>query len=91
MHLKKVDIEPDCCYCYPSPRNKISLKGRKPGDVLAAEREDALTNQFLLDATFLGYYSENTLKHINFLYELENKTFAPKEEDMELLKKAAAQ
>ena len=68
---------------------KYPYDEKKAGDVLAAEREDALTNQFLLDATFLGYYSSETLKHINFLYELENKTFAPKVTDMELLKEAA--
>lgn len=72
-----------------SLETKYPYDEKKAGDVLAAEREDALTNQFLLDATFLGYYSSETLKHINFLYELENKTFAPKVTDMELLKEAA--
>lgn len=67
---------------YPYDENKIE-------DVLAAEREDALSNQFLLDATFLGEYSKKTLEHINFLFDLEGKKFSPKDSDMALIKKAA--
>ena len=73
-----------------SLETKYPFDEKKPGDVLAAEREDALTNQFLLDATLLGYYSAKTIEHINFIYNLENKAFTPKVSDMELLKKAAS-
>ena len=72
-----------------SLETKYPYEATKQGDVIAAEREDALSNQFLLDATFLGYYSEKTLEHINFLFGLENKIFSPKTTDMEFIKRAA--
>lgn len=72
-----------------SLETKYPCDENKPEDVLAAEREDALSNQFLLDATFLGEYSEKTLEHINFLFDLEGKKFSPKDSDMALIKKAA--
>ncbi|NIZ47707.1 6-phospho-beta-galactosidase (plasmid) [Entomospira nematocerorum] len=40
-----------------------------PLDVLAAKREDVLANQFLLDASFLGVYSNQTLDHINHILD----------------------
>ncbi len=72
-----------------SLETKYPFDENKAEDILAAEREDALSNQFLLDATFLGQYSEKTLEHINFLFDLEGKKFTPDASDMALIKKAA--
>lgn len=72
-----------------SLETKYPFDETKPEDVLAAQREDALSNQFLLDATFLGYYSEKTLEHIRYLFNLEGQTFMPEKADMEVIKAAA--
>ncbi|MCF0115985.1 MAG: 6-phospho-beta-galactosidase, partial [Erysipelotrichaceae bacterium] len=60
-----------------------------PKDVAAAKKEDVLANQFLLDATFLGYYSEETLSIINELVKLNEGSFSYDEADIEVMKKAA--
>lgn len=74
-----------------SLETKYPYDADKAADILAAEREDALSNQFLLDGTFLGEYSKKTLEHIQFLFDLEGKKFTPKASDMALIKKAAEQ
>ena len=61
----------------------------KEGDRLAAKKEDVLANQFLLDATFLGEYSDDTLEIIDQLMEMNGAAFHPEPEDMKILKKAA--
>ena len=58
-------------------------------DILAAKKEDILANQFLLDATFLGYYSEETIATINKLVDLNNGVFDYDNEDIEIMKEAA--
>lgn len=72
-----------------SLETKYPSDASKPEDVLAAKREDILTNQFLLDATFHGEYSAETMEHINFLFGLEGKTFKPAEIELEQMRIAA--
>ncbi|MDO4943214.1 MAG: 6-phospho-beta-galactosidase [Lachnospiraceae bacterium] len=72
-----------------SLETKYPYDASKAEDVLAAERSDAVSNKFLLDATFLGHYSEETLDHINFLFGLDGKEFKPNLEDMDVIRKAA--
>ena len=55
----------------------------------AAKNEDVLNNQFLLDATFLGEYRDETMEIINRLVELNNGSFHASKDDMEILKEAA--
>ena len=52
----KIGIVQSLEYKYPYNENKLE-------DIIAAKNEDVLQNQFLLDATFLGYYSDETLKN----------------------------
>ncbi len=40
---------------------KYPLDPKNPADVRAAELEDIIHNKFILDATYLGHYSEKTL------------------------------
>lgn len=58
-----------------SLETKYPLNEKDPKDVYAAKKEDVLANQFLLDATFLGYYTDETLKIVNELVHLNNGTF----------------
>lgn len=47
-----------------------------------------LANQFLLDATFLGYYTEKSIKIINELVHINNGKFEYDPTDIEIMKKA---
>ena len=58
-------------------------------DILAAKTEDIITNQFLLDATFLGEYTEETKQGVGAILALYDDELNVPEEDLELLKKAA--
>lgn len=71
--------------------SKYAYDDTKPEDVAAAKNEDVLNNQFLMDATFLGYYQEDTMEIINRLAELNHGTFHATQEELDVLKKAAAQ
>ena len=59
-------------------------------NIKAAKNEDVLNNQFLLDATFLGEYRDETMEIINRLVELNNGSFHASKDDMEILKEAAS-
>lgn len=72
-----------------SLETKYPLNENDPKDVYAAKKEDVLANQFLLDATFLGYYTDETLNIINELVHLNNGTFEYDPADIEIMKKAA--
>lgn len=72
-----------------SLETKYPYNESKEEDKQAAKNEDVLNNQILLDATFLGDYSEETMKVIQNLVELNHSTFEPKAEDMAVLKKAS--
>lgn len=58
-------------------------------DNQAAINEDILANQFVLDATFLGEYSGQTLKIIKKLVALDHSEFSVSIEDLEIMKEAA--
>lgn len=58
-------------------------------DHQAAKTEDILANQFLLDATFLGKYSKETLKTIQKLIQMNNGHFKVEREDEKLMVEAA--
>ena len=60
-----------------------------PRDVEAAKKDDILANQMLLDATFQGYYSDDTLKTIQELVKLNGGEFNPSEQDIEVMTAAA--
>ena len=51
------------------------------------KNEDVLANQFVLDATFLGEYTDETLTIIKRLVALNNGAFRVDLEDLEIMKK----
>ena len=59
-------------------------------DRLAAKKEDILANQFVLDATFLGTYTDETLAVIRDLAALNGGSFDPDPADLAIMKKAAS-
>ena len=60
-------------------------------DKHAAKLTDAFRNKFLLDGTFLGYYSEDTMASINEILALNNAHLEVDPDDFGILKKAASQ
>lgn len=58
-------------------------------DRLAAKTEDILANQFLLDATFLGKYTDETMATINRLVKINNGSFEASDEDIRVMEQAA--
>ncbi len=69
---------------YKYPYNELKVE-----DIHAAKNEDVLQNQFLLDATFLGEYSCETLQVANKLASLQGGVITIKEEDLKIMRKAA--
>ena len=62
---------------------------RKTKMLKRQKMKNVLNNQFLLDATFLGEYRDETMEIINRLVELNNGSFHASKDDMEILKEAA--
>ncbi|RMC41278.1 6-phospho-beta-galactosidase [Lactobacillus sp. ESL0236] len=60
-------------------------------DKNAAKLEDAFLNKFLLDGTFLGYYSKDTMTSINEILRLNNAHLDIQDGDLDILAKAATQ
>lgn len=58
-------------------------------DKHAAFLEDALSIRFLLDATYLGYYSKETLSALDEICEANNATYSFLDEDFNEMKKAS--
>ena len=58
-------------------------------DRLAAKKEDILANQFVLDATFLGEYTKETLDMIQSLASINGGSFEVDPQDLKIMKKAA--
>ncbi len=56
---------------------------------IAVQNEDVLANQFLLEATFNGFYSKKTLNVINKILDAYDRTFVFDEHDIRDLSKAA--
>ena len=50
-----------CCYALPT---KYPLDPKNPADVRAAELEDIIHSQFIVDATYLGRYSAETMEGV---------------------------
>ncbi len=59
-----------------------------PDDIRAAELEDILHNKFILDATYLGEYSESTLNGVEHILSVNGGKLDLREEDFHDLKKA---
>lgn len=68
------------------PLNRENLK-----DVKAAELEDIIHNKFILDATYLGEYSDATMAGVNHILEVNGGTLDLREEDFEALRAAKDQ
>lgn len=60
-----------------------------PENRQAAKNEDILANQFVLDATFLGEYTQETLDTIQRLVAINQGTFDYEQSDIETMKQAA--
>ena len=58
-------------------------------DKHAAFLDDALSIRFLLDATYLGYYSEETMEALNEICAANNASYEFLESDFEEMKKAS--
>ncbi len=60
-----------------------------PANILAADLEDTLANEFLLDATLLGGYRTQTLQKINRILRYEHQRFVPNEAELAIIREAA--
>ena len=60
-------------------------------DKHAAKLQDAFLNKFLLDGTFLGYYSDDTMASINEILQLNDAHLDIQNGDLDILAKAASQ
>ncbi len=52
-----------------------------PDDVRAPELEDIIHNKFILDATYLGYYSEKTLEGVRHILKVNGGELDLRDED----------
>lgn len=59
-------------------------------DELACNKADVFCNKFLLEATFNGFYSEETLNVIKDILELNNGDFEISDDDIEIMKMASS-
>ena len=69
--------------------SKYADDPNKLEDRLAAKNEDVLANQFLLDATFNGYYSADTMEVIDRLLKMYDGTLKIEDGDFDVMRKAA--
>lgn len=67
---------------------KYPYDPNNPGDVRAAELEDIIHNKFILDATYLGEYSEETMKGVEEILAANGGELELLDEDFEHLKAA---
>lgn len=74
--------------CIHALKPGYPIDGQKE-NILAAKRYDVYNNKFLLDGTFLGYYSDDTLFHLNQILEANNSSFIIEDGDLEIMKRAA--
>lgn len=63
----------------------------EPENVHAAKLQDAFMNKFLLDGTFLGYYSDDTMASINEILRLNDAHLEIEDGDLDILAEAAPQ
>ncbi|HEC2214416.1 TPA: 6-phospho-beta-galactosidase [Staphylococcus delphini] len=67
---------------------KYPFNPNNPEDVRAAELEDILHNKFILDATYLGHYSDKTMDGVNHILSVNGGTLDLREEDFKILEAA---
>ncbi|MBG9983276.1 6-phospho-beta-galactosidase, partial [Aerococcaceae bacterium DSM 111020] len=67
---------------------KYPYDPNNPGDVRAAELEDIIHNKFILDATYLGEYSDDTIKGVEEILAANGGELELLDEDFEHLKAA---
>lgn len=67
---------------------KYPFNPDNPEDVRAAELEDVVHNKFILDATYLGHYSEETMDGVNHILSVNGGTLDLRPEDFEILEAA---
>ena len=70
--------------CQPS----ILWTLKNPADVRAAELEDIIHNKFILDATYLGRYSAETMEGVNHILSVNGGSLDLREEDFTALEVA---
>lgn len=67
---------------------KYPLNPDNPDDVRAAELEDIIHNKFILDATYLGHYSDKTMAGVNHILAVNGGSLELREEDFTCLEAA---
>ena len=67
---------------------KYPLDPKNPADVRAAELEDIIHNKFILDATYLGHYSDETMEGVNHILSVNGGSLDLREEDFTALEEA---
>ena len=60
---------------------KYPLDPKNPADVRAAELEDIIHNKFILDATYLGHYSDATMEGVNHILSVNGGELDLRDED----------
>lgn len=69
---------------------KVPISSR-PEDIDACRKDDAMSNRFMLDACFKGYYSEKTMSIINDILTANNGILKIASGDLDDFAKAATQ
>ena len=64
---------------------KYPYDPENPADVRAADLEDIIHNRFILDATYLGHYSDHTMEGVRHILEANGGTLDLGKEDFEVL------
>ncbi|MGI6155101.1 MAG: 6-phospho-beta-galactosidase [Enterococcus lemanii] len=67
---------------------KYPYDPNNPADVRAAELEDIIHNKFILDATYLGEYSAETMAGVAHILAVNGGSLDLREEDFAILKQA---
>ncbi len=67
---------------------KYAYDPNNKDDMRAAELEDVIHNKFILDATFLGEYSEKTMEGVNVILKENGGKLDLREEDFKYLNEA---
>jgi 6-phospho-beta-galactosidase len=64
---------------------KYPYDPKNPADVRAAQLEDIIHNRFILDATYLGQYSDFTMEGVRHILSVNGGSLELKDEDFETL------
>lgn len=64
---------------------KYPYDPENPADVKAADLEDIIHNRFILDATYLGKYSDHTMEGVNHILSVNGGSLDLRDEDFEVL------